>query len=620
MPRRSNRKSLFSLSSGSGTSNLFFHLLSNPLEKVLSLKGCDKIYTSASNHKSALGFMRGVLSELNVKVAVSDDQKALIPAEGPGIVVANHPFGAIEGIILAELLCSVRPDVKVMANFLLERIPQMKNLFLSVDPFNKKESVRKNVRPIRDAVRWVQDGHMLMVFPAGEVSHIKVTKREISDPDWNPGIAKIIRRTEAPVLPAFFKGANGPFFQLAGLVHPRLRTAMLAREFVNKRKKSIELKIGRMIPFNRLKQFEKDGDMTDYLRWRTYLLGHAMSPNRNGTKWPLPSADKFWKPIPPPGSAEDLQQEINSLPPDQQLVTSGDYVVWYAEAPQIPGLMNEIGRLREICFRAANEGTGKSLDLDVFDTRYIHLFIWHSRAREIVGAYRLGLTDILLSRFGTSGLYTSTLFRSNRRFFDLIGPALELGRSFVRPEYQRSYAPLLLLWKGIGHFIARRPRYRMLFGPVSISRDYSDLSRQLIATTLLKHSGVKELAAMIRPKTPPRLKPIRFPGSDHGSAQRFCRDMDEVCSVIGEIELGVTGIPILLKHYLNLGGRLLSFNIDKKFGNSMDGLILVDLLQADFKTLRRYFGKNGFDLFYNHHQEKANIRQAPYAAGLLKAS
>ena len=618
MKSNSIENSPFSLSGGM-KKNKLFQMLSGSLENVLSLKRCGRLYSRLSEINEPYPFLRSVLSELNITVKTPDAQKAMIPDKGPAIVVANHPFGAIEGIILSELLCSVRSDVKVMANFLLERIPQLQDLFISVDVFNKKNSVRANIRPIRDAIRWVEEGHMLVVFPAGEVSHIKMARREISDPEWNPGVAKIVSRTRAPVLPVFFKGANGPFFQLAGLLHPGFRTAMLPRELLNKREKCIELKIGGLISYERIKRFEKDRDLIDYLRWRTYLLGQAGPYKRTGIKGSIKSLFMRQKPIIDPQPAEILQQEIDRLPAGQQLASSGDYGVWQADAEQIPWLLLELGRLREICFRAANEGTGEAVDLDPYDDHYQHIFIWNQKACKLVGAYRIGCTDTLLKRFGTSGMYTSTLFHGTRRFYDMIGPALELGRSFVRSEYQRSYAPLLLLWKGIGQFVVRNPRYRMLFGPVSISRDYSDLSRQLIASTLLKHSGAKELAAMVRPKTPPKMKPIRLPGADRTFAQRFCPDMEEVCSVIADIELEVKGIPVLLKHYLNLGGQLLSFNIDKNFGDSMDGLILVDLLRSDPKSLGRYFGRDGLESFYGFHRVREYQVSERYNEGFYNA-
>ncbi len=218
------------------------------------------------------------------------------------------------------------------------------------------------------------------------------------------------------------------------------------------------------------------------------------------------------RPLAAPQSPEACRREIERLPAEQRLAQSGAQSVWQATAGQIPHVLREIGRLRELSFRAANEGTGKSMDLDRFDDHYLHLFIWNAEAAEIVGAYRIGATDRILERHGRQGLYSSTLFDSCMAFFRRLGPALELGRSFVRPEYQRSYSPLLLLWKGIGSYIAREPRYRTLFGPVSISRDYSDLSRSLIATTLLAHSQAKDLALMVKPKHPANLRPVRVHG------------------------------------------------------------------------------------------------------------
>jgi putative hemolysin len=439
------------------------------------------------------------------------------------------------------------------------------------------------------------------VFPAGEVSHLNLSRREIADPEWQHGIGKIILKTQAPVVPVFFRGTNGPVFQLAGLLHPRLRTIMLPRELMNKRKRHIELKIGHPISHNRLASFPEAQDALVYLRWRTYLLGHTIASTPINLNRLPNNFGKKQKSIIPPRPAASLQHEIEQLPLEQKLAENGDLSVWRAVAAQVPGLLEELGRLREITFRKANEGTGKSLDIDPFDAYYHHIFIWNQREREVVGAYRIGCTDTILERYGAGGLYTSTLFRSSRKFFDTMGPALELGRSFIRPEYQRSYSSLLLLWKGIGQFIVSRPKYRMLFGPVSISRDYSKLSRQLIATTLLRHSQAKELAAMIRPKTPPKMKPVRIPGLHQYDTLRFCCDLDDVCSVIGDIELETTNIPVLLRHYLNLGGQLLSFNVDRKFGGCLDGLILVDLLQSPPKNLQRYFGKEGLESFYRFH-------------------
>jgi putative hemolysin len=449
---------------------------------------------------------------------------------------------------------------------------------------------------------------MLLVFPAGTVSHLHLHQRQVADPPWNRAVARIVRSARAPVVPVFISGCNGALFQLLGLIHPLLRTALLAREFVNKRSRTISVKIGRPIAFRRLERFDKDSRLTEYLRWRTYLLEHCHRRpglfdqiNRLRTK----RARRIAAEVP----VARCRQDVEALPANRLLVSSGEHAVFVAEADQIPHLLLEIGRLREWAFREAGEGTGQPRDLDGFDAYYLHLFLWNRRAERVVGAYRIGRTDRILSDDGPAGLYTHTLFRQSQRLHQYLGPALELGRSFVLPEFQKSYAPLLLLWRGIGAYIAARPRYRYLFGPVSISRDYSDLSRRLIATTLLHHRQAADLSTLVKPRTPLKPRPLRVRGCSPAWPVDFCRDIEEVSSVVADIELAQRGVPVLLRHYLNLGGRLLAFNRDRNFGDVLDGLILVDLLDTAPRTLERYMSKEGAQGFLAFHRSpKAFLR------------
>jgi putative hemolysin len=581
-------------------------ILAGPVEHLLGLRQCQAIHAQVKSQADSLGFMREVLRRMDVQFQVKAEDLDNIPRTGPAVVVGNHPFGGIEGVIMAAILLGCRPDVKILANLLLNRIPHLRDLTIPVDPFSRSGSTRVNIGPMREALRWLQNGGLLLVFPAGEVSHLILSRLEVADPAWRPTIGRLIRRAGAPVLPVFFRGHNGPWFQAAGLLHPRLRTALLARQLIGMRGKRVPVDIGRLIPFRWLQRYASDAELIAYLRWRTYLLGH---PARRGSRrfkpLSIPAIHKP-RPLAPPQPPETCHREIERLPAAQCLAQSGSHSVWEATAEQIPQVLREIGRLRELSFRAANEGTGKPMDLDRFDAHYRHLFIWNAEAAEIVGAYRVGATDLILERHGTKGLYSSTLFDSRMEFFRRLGPALELGRSFVRPEYQRSYSPLLLLWKAIGAFIARHPRYRRLFGPVSISRDYSDLSRRLIASTLLAHSQAKDLALMVKPRHPPNLKPVRVRGCGPTPPQACIQDFKEVCSVIADVEFKQRDLPVLLRHYLNLGGQILAFNIDRNFGRVMDGLIVVDLVQTERKTLERYMGREGAAGFLAYHESGIN--------------
>jgi putative hemolysin len=578
-----------------------FSLLATPLEHLLGLRRCREIYRCVGHLEDPECFMRQTLEELKIEAACGPGDAGKIPSKGGCVVVSNHPFGGIEGVILAQFLLSVRKDVKILANALLDRMPQLRKLTLAVDPFGGDDAPRANLASLRQAMRWVKNGGLLLVFPAGEVAHLNLRRREICDPPWHPSVARIVHHAQATVVPVFFEGRNSLLFQAAGLLHPRLRTALLARELIGKNGTSIHFKIGNAISYRWLRQYKADDRLLEYLRWRTHIMGH---PRRRPLKMPLTAIPGGAHRLQPPAeaqSAEMCRRELARLPISQRLVQSGTFGVWYARAEQIPQLLQEIGRLREISFRQAGEGTGKPLDLDRFDQHYLHLFIWNDETSEIVGAYRLGQTDHILSAMGRKGLYTSTLFHSRMDFFHQLGPALEMGRSFVRPEYQKSYSPLLLLWKGIGAYVARNPRYRMLFGPVSISRDYSDLSRRLMATTLMRHNQAKELALMVKPRKPARLNPIRIRGCRETTHDVEFQDFKEVCSVVADIEFEQKEVPVLLRQYLNLGGQILSFNIDKLFSDVMDGLIVVDLLQTERKTLERYMSAEGLFTFLAHH-------------------
>jgi len=294
-----------------------------------------------------------------------------------------------------------------------------------------------------------------------------------------------------------------------------------------------------------------------------------------------------------------LAEEVERLPENRCLAQNGDLAVYLGMASEMPRLLREVGRLREVTFRKAGEGTGKSLDLDRFDNYYWHLLLWNKTRRELVGAYRAGNTSEILAERGISGLYTSTLFRYDERIFQKLGPALELGRSFVRPEYQRQYAPLLLLWKGIAGLIAMRPEIPVLFGAVSISNEYSKASREIIYRFFQARMQDDELAGLIEPRQP--FRPAWLRHWDRRSMCHALRDLDELSQPITDVEADGKGLPILLRQYAKIGGKLLGFNVDRKFSNVLDGLVVVDLRQTDPAVLERYMGREAATRFRQLH-------------------
>jgi putative hemolysin len=440
---------------------------------------------------------------------------------------------------------------------------------------------------------WLKKGGCLATFPSGEVASWHPRMGRVVDPAWNPHIAAMIRVSQATVVPVFFPGRNSLFFMAMGLLHPSLRTALLPREFSNKFGQRFPVRIGRAIPWNRMRHFPEDSSIINYLRLMTEILKVRQRTQRSDSGFPAWAVkSKSFQPVMPAVSKQLLKREIERLPKDQCLVEKGDFAVLFAQSNQIPHVLNEIGRLREITFREVQEGTGRAIDLDHFDAHYTHLFLWNHATSELVGGYRLGFVDTILRERGVNGLYTHSLFRFKPEFINLLPPAIEFGRSFVRPEYQKKFNSLVLIWRGIGQYIKRCPQYKVLFGPVSISRDYQAVSKTLLVHFLKENNFHADLSRYVSPRQPYRSSPIRCLGENTMKSGIY--NIEEISFLISEIENDGKGVPVLLKHYLKLNGKLLSFNIDKAFSNALDGLLMVDLRETDPKILNRFIGLPDF--------------------------
>ena len=573
-------------------------------EKFIPLDKVRDLYRRVGQSPEGFG-LQNLLAEMQVKLRVNPADTARIPASGPVVVVANHPFGMLDGVVLAVLLTRVRPDVKVMTNFLLRDVPELARHCIFVDPFTSGRAVPSggidiNRRAVREALAWLQGGGVLAIFPAGEVSHWQFPQAEIADPQWNDTAVRLMRRTGAAALPVYFCGCNSVGFQLFGMIHPRLRTAFLLQEFLHQKGRTVEVRVGSEVSADAVTSIPDDREAIDYLRWRTYLLARR---RRHGTSWPSLVHSKIsatvQKPVASAEPAELLAQELSQLAATRCLAESGDLAVYLAEADEIPGMLRELGRLREATFRLAGEGTGKSRDLDCFDRYYWHVLLWRKGKRELVGAYRAGNTAEILAEHGVNGLYTSTLFRYDARVFEKLGPALELGRSFIRPEYQRQYAPLLLLWKGIARLLATHAKTPVLFGAVSISNHYSKASREMIYRFFEARMGEDELAGLIEPRRP--FRPARLRPWDCRAMCHALRDLEELSQPITDVETDGKGLPILLRQYAKIGGKLLSFNVDSKFSNVLDGLVVVDLRKTEAAVLERYMGREAAIQFRQLH-------------------
>jgi putative hemolysin len=533
-------------------------------------------------------FVQRLLDCLEIRFLVNSRDVERIPPRGPAVVVANHPYGILDGLVLMVVLGRARPDFKILANSWLRWIGELREQLILVNPFETAVAGLENRASLRQAFSLLFGGGLLAAFPAGEVAHINWREHSVTDPEWKSTAVRLALRTRSPMVPVFFEGANSLPFHVTGLLHPGLRTMGLAREFAKMRGKTIRVHIGSPVPHGTLAGYRDAEQATEYLRHRTFFLA-----NRTGAG--LPHAAAPWiRSSEPPARERLLAEEVAALPADCELAGDRNFSVYLADAPQIPNALQEIGRCRELAFRNVGEGSGRRLDLDRFDEYYRHLFLWNRADGRLAGAYRLAVTSDVVARFGISGLYTSTLFRFHPEFFRRVGPALELGRSFVMPEYQKNYSALLLLWKGIARAVLRRPEAPVLFGAVSISRGYSPVSRSLI-TAYLTGRATHELGTMVTPR-----RPFRHAAMRDARIKRLASispDIEDVSLSIADIEDDGKGMPVLIRQYLKAGGRVLGFSVDPDFSNTLDALMLADLRSAPQALLERCMGRQEAQVF-----------------------
>ncbi|MBT3469303.1 MAG: lysophospholipid acyltransferase family protein, partial [Opitutae bacterium] len=508
-----------------------------PVSPLLGTYQLQKVYDRAVLRADG-NFFGNVLREMQIDWKVAAGALENIPKKGPLVIVSNHPFGGLDGLVLGAALAKIRPDFKLLVNYLLNVLPELGDWAIPVDPFGESPKA-SNLQSMRQSLGWLKQEKCLVVFPAGKVSHFDWKQKQVTDDHWNVHAAALAKKSGAKVVPIYFEGRNSLQFQGAGMVHPRLRTVMLPREMINKSGSTLQFSVGRPIGPEKIRKFDNHEELSQYLRLSTYALkgkgDHQVSlPDSNDTKT---QQEKIIQPVP----SDILKECIASLPASLELLRKGEYSIYSETGENLPApLMREIGRLREVTFRDAGEGTGGFIDLDEYDPHYHQLFLWNHNTSEIVGAYRLCLMDQVVREHGVRGLYSATLFDLKPGFIDVLGKTVELGRSFIRPEYQRKYASLSLIWQGIGQFMARNPEYGNLYGCVSLTADYAPISRDLMVQFLRLKYCDEDLAALVKAKESPRIGNLAR--NLHAHLQDSNCTVEDVSALVSSIEEDDKGI------------------------------------------------------------------------------
>jgi putative hemolysin len=553
------------------------------LLRVLRISSINKIYEN-NKHKSDLDFLNGILDDCKIKFEIPEEDLKRIPKEGPFITVSNHPLGGIDGVLLLKLLIEKRADYKIIANFLLHRIAPLKPYVMPVNPFETRKDLKSSVAGIKNALLHLREGKPLGIFPAGEVSTYKDGKLKVDKP-WEEGAIRLIKKANVPVIPIYFHAKNSRLFYVMSKISDTLRTAKLPSEVMSQRGRVIRVRIGKPISVKDQDAYEEIPAFYEFIRRKTYMLANPFEKAHRLISAPSIKIKKSPKKITTQRNSSLFVKEVTALrEKDGRLLESKNYEVFFASAKEIPNLIHEIGRLREITFRAVGEGTNKDIDLDIYDKYYHHLFLWDREANCLAGAYRMGLGKEIYKTYGIKGFYINTLFRIEPELHQMMEDTIEMGRAFIIGEYQQKPMPLFLLWKGIVHVTLRHPEYKYLMGGVSISNQFSDFSKSLMIEFMKSHYYDPYIAQYIRPKKEYKVK--LKDGDKDFVFDATKADMQKFDKIIDEIEPGVLRIPVLIKKYVKQNARLVAFNVDPKFNNAIDGLMYIKVADIPESTVK----------------------------------
>ena len=554
------------------------------LMKVLKISAINKVYDK-HKHLKDLNFMNALLSEFEIRFEIPEEDLRRLPKTGPFISISNHPLGGIDGILLLKLLLEHRPDFKIIANFLLHRVESMKPYVMPVNPFETYKDAKSSLMGFKTALQHLRDGHPLGIFPAGEVSTYR-DGRLVVDKPWEVAAMKLVKKAEVPVVPIYFHAKNSKLFYRLAKISDKLRTAKLPSELLTQKERLIKVRIGNPISIKDQLEHESLDDFTEFLRKKTYVLAKPFQKKKLLENFPKKlKFPKLPKKIAGPVPVEVMEREIKELHRnDKRLLQSKNYEVYLAAAENIPNILQEIGRLREITFREVGEGTNKATDLDHFDAYYHHMFLWDNLEKCIAGAYRMGLGSKIYKKYGINGFYTQSLFRFEPELYDMMSKSIEMGRTFIIKKYQQKPMPLFLLWKGIVHITLRFPEHRYLIGGVSISNKFSEFSKSLMIEFMKSHYYDPYVAQYITPKKEYKVK-LKDADKDFIFDESKA-DLNKFDKIIDEVEPGALRLPVLIKKYIKQNAKVVAFNVDPLFNNAVDGLMYIRIADLPESTVK----------------------------------
>jgi len=517
-----------------------------------------------------------VLDYLNVAYSLPNLDRENIPPSGAVMLVANHPLGALDALVLVQLVSAVRRDIKLVVNDLAYEMEPLRDLMIPLNS-SRLSGLKNSMKQIQEALKQEQ---LLIVFPSTEVS--RATAKGIRDGRWKPWFLKLARKYRVPVLPTHIEATNTQRFYWLARLLKRYSGLLLLPEMFRFQQQLIRVRIGGLVPARVYIQHQNNKKLLKKLRKHVYRLPRTQ-------KLPLPAE----QPIALPESRQAVRTDIRAA----QLLgyTRDKKGIYLYDAQSGDALLREIGRLRELTFRKVDEGTDQRRDLDKFDLWYRHIVLWDDDELEVVGAYRIAQNARVLEQMGQEGLYLNTLFELGPEFKPYLKEGIELGRSFVQSRYWGSRA-LDYLWQGIGAYLRAHPEIRYLVGPVSIPVSLGPTAKDLIVSYYRHY--YQDSVQRAHSRLPYEIQTEAFDWSRYAAADEAFNELRKQLALAG------AELPMLYKQYTDLcetgGVHFHGFNVDPEFKSCVDGLISVDLKYVKAKKRQRYLAEN-------HQPLKTNV-------------
>lgn len=539
----------------------------------LRIRMVSKLLSTDTADQPDIDIIDNFINQLNIQYHIADADLKNIPTSGPYIVVANHPFGFIDSLILLSIFGKNNPDFKVLARLRHKELKSLSPLFIQPgDNLSKGEISSEALAEIDTRLK---EERSLALF-----ADCLTTKT--NDPkDQHTTVLNEVIKSGIPVLPVYFYGSNNLTSRLLNMLPQSLRAWVMPDDAVQSAPSAIRLRIGKPITSEDLHSFDNQERAARFLKAYLVALGSQVGIKKifklNAIR------PKKAEPVIEPVAVEELEAELEVIRQNGGMLQSkNNYEIYLGKTETMPNILRELGRLRELTFREVGEGTLQSIDIDEYDIYYNHLFVWDREEKCIIGAYRLGRGDKILSQHGTRGFYVTSLFKLEEPLHPVLEKTLELGRSFVVKKYQQKPLPLFLLWQGILCFLRDHKQYQYLMGPVSISNDFSVFSKDLLIAFIRKNYFNPHLAQYVQPH---QEFVVQTDPMDIDVVLERSNDLVRLDKFISSIEPNFLKVPVLLKQYIRQNAKIIAFNVDPLFNNCLDGLMILDLNDVPPETL-----------------------------------